>query len=244
MLKIIQANYSLERHRQQRNLRLSFFNGTMRILFIQSIVFTLLTIVVCSSISGCALNRPYPEKTSYMPDISYEASKANKSLPYRLKIRNTRVSAPFEGKSFVYRLPDDQWENDFYNEWFTYPRDLITESCIDALDQSSRFASVTSEDSLIKADYYLEGTLIESYLDRRNPNKPQSVLKIRWVLIGHPSPLKASNSSNGIWSKTYEERRSLPSNQLRDYVKSTAEGLKQILNQLVIDLSDQLSKDV
>lgn len=168
----------------------------MRNLSIQSPVFTLLTFIVMGSISGCALNRPYPEKSSFMPDLTFEDTKVFKPLPYRIKIRNTRVSAPYEGKSFVYRLPDNQWENDFYNEWFAYPRDLMTESCISALDQSGRFASVTSEDSLIDADYYLEGTLIESYLDRRNPNKPQSVLKIRWALIEHQSSMKSNQKKN------------------------------------------------
>lgn len=46
-----------------------------------------------------------------------------------------------------------------------------------------------------------------------------------------------------MWTRTYEERRGLPSNQLQDYVESTSEGLKQILNQLAVDLSQQLSED-
>ena len=216
----------------------------MRKSSIQSTVLALLTLIAWSSISGCTLNRPYPKKSSYMPDLTFEETKVVTPLPYRIKIRNTRVSAPFEGKSFVYRLPDNQWENDFYNEWFAYPRDLMTESCISALEQSGRFLSVTSEDSLIESDYYLEGTLIESYLDRRKPNKPHSVIKIRWALIVHHSPLKTANSSENIWTKIYEERRELKSNQLQDYVESTAEGFRQILNQLVVDLSKQLSNDL
>ena len=205
-----------------------------------TIVFTLLTLVCLGATSGCALNRPYPEKISYMPDLSFEKSKEPHPLPYRIKVRNSGVSAPFEGKSFVYRLPDDQWEKDFYNEWFAYPRDMITESCISALIQTGNFISITSEDSLMEADYYLEGRLLESYLDRRNSNHLQSVLKIRWMLIDYQSPRKG-NSSEENWARTYEEITSLQSNQVEDYVASTGTGLKKILHQLVMDLNQQIS---
>ena len=175
-----------------------------------------------------------------MPDLSFKKSKEPPTLPYRIKVRNTGVSAPFEGKSFVYRLPDNQWEKDFYNEWFAYPRDMITDSCISALIQSGNFVSITSEDSLMEADYYLEGRLLESYLDRRNSNDFKSVLKIRWMLIQYQSP-KKGDSSGENWTRTYEETTSLKSNQVEDYVASTGTGLKKILHQLVTDLNQRIS---
>ena len=174
-----------------------------------------------------------------MPDLNFKKSKAPPTLPYRIKVRNTGVSAPFEGKSFVYRLPDNQWEKDFYNEWFAFPRDMITDSCITALIQSGSFASITSEDSLMDADYYLEGRLLESYLDQRNSNEFQSVLKIRWILVQYQSS-KKRDSSEENWTRTYEETTSLQSNQVEDYVTATGTGLKEIMRQLVMDLKQQL----
>ena len=174
-----------------------------------------------------------------MPDLNFKKSKASPTLPYRIKVRNTGVSAPFEGKSFVYRLPDNQWEKDFYNEWFAFPRDMITDSCITALIQSGSFASITSEDSLMDADYYLEGRLLESYLDQRNSNEFQSVLKIRWILVQYQSS-KKRDSSEENWTRTYEETTSLQSNQVEDYVTATGTGLKEIMRQLVMDLKQQL----
>ena len=190
-------------------------------------------------LTGCALNRPYPEKSSYLPDVSFEVSNENKPLPFRIKVRNTRVTAPFEGKAFVYRLPEGQWETDFYNEWFAYPRDLVTENCIAALARSNKFAAVTSEDSLIDADYYLEGALIESYLDRRNPKQPESVIKTRWVLIPNKPGLMPT-LDEGEWKKVYEERQSLGQDTPNAYSEASALGLGNILNQLVSDLSQHL----
>jgi hypothetical protein len=117
---------------------------------------------------------------------------------------------------------------------------MITDSCISALIQSGNFVSITSEDSLMEADYYLEGRLLESYLDRRNSNHLQSVLKIRWMLIQYQSP-KKGNSSDENWARTYEEITPLQSNQVEDYVASTGTGLKKILHQLVVDLNQQIS---
>jgi hypothetical protein len=34
-----------------------------------------------------------------MPDLTFEKSKDPHPLPYRIKVRNSGVSAPFEGKS-------------------------------------------------------------------------------------------------------------------------------------------------
>ena len=200
---------------------------------------SLIILAVAFGFSGCALNRPYPEKSSYMPDVSSIGNKTIHSLPLRIKIRNTRVVAPFEGKAFVYRLANGQWETDFYHEWFAYPRDMVTEACISVLTQSDQFASVTSEDSLIKADYYLEGTLIESYLDRRNSDKLESVLKTRWVLIPNKPSLKPV-SSEGEWNKVYEERLELEQDTPNAYAKASATGLSHTLSQLVSDLHQQL----
>lgn len=92
----------------------------------------------------------------------------------------------------------------------------------------------------MEADYYLEGRLLESYLDRRNSNDFKSVLKIRWMLIQYQSP-KKGDSSGENWTRTYEETTSLKSNQVEDYVASTGTGLKKILHQLVTDLNQRIS---
>lgn len=189
--------------------------------------------------TSCALNRPYPEKSSYLPDVIFENGMPVTRLPYHIKIRNTRVVAPFEGKLFVYRLPEGQWETDFYNEWFAYPRDIITETCITALVKSGQFAAVTAEDSLIEADFYLEGTLLESYLDRRNPSNPESVLKTRWMLIPNKPALK-SFSANEEWSKLYENRQLLLTDTPSNYAEGTAAGLTEIMTQLATDLNEHL----
>ncbi len=175
-----------------------------------------------------------------MPELAFEKSKASQPLPYKIKIRNTRVAAPFEGKAFVYRLPNNQWETDFYHEWFAYPRDLITESCIAALNHSGQFKAVTSEDSLMDADYYLEATLNALYLDRRDQDHSDAVLEIRWLLIEHNSPVNPK-STGELWNQTYRVIQGLKSDTHQAYADAIAEALKKVLEQLIVDVSGKIA---
>jgi len=187
--------------------------------------------------SGCALNKPYPEKASFLPNIQAPriADTKVKPLNIRLKVRNTRVKAPFEGKSFVYRLTDDHWETDFYKEWLTYPRDILTESTVDYLVQSEGLAMTSTEDSLVEADYYLEGVLNGFYLDKRNPSTPTSEVSIQWVLIPN-RPMSEANHDSTFWSKEYTQRIQCKDNTSQAYVQSTATALGKIFESLNTDL--------
>lgn len=198
---------------------------------------SLAAIAAMTVASGCALNRPYPEKASFLPNIQAPlvAEKKENPLHIRLKVRNTRVKAPFEGKSFVYRLTDDHWETDFYKEWLTYPRDVLTESTIDYLAQSGGMAMTSTEDSLVEADYYLEGVLNAFYLDKRNPASPTSEVSIQWVLIPN-RPMSAANNDSTFWSKEYTQRVPCRDNTSQAYVQSTATALGEIFESLNTDL--------
>lgn len=192
--------------------------------------------------TGCALNKPYPEKSYYLPNIEMpEASDAHDlPAPYRIKVRNARVDAPFEGKSLVYRLTEDRWETDFYHEWLVYPRDMLTESSVDYLSHRKTLGLVSSENSLIEADYYLEGTLRSFYLDQRNQASLQAVVRTSWVLIPNTSFSFEDKEQEALWTKEYTHRANCDSTAPHAYAEATATALIQTFEALNSDLTDRL----
>jgi len=188
-------------------------------------------------LTGCALNRPYPDKVHYLTQIDLDRIESSNEapLPFRIKVRHARVVAAYEGKSFVYRLPDDQWETDFYHEWFAYPRDMLTEACIEVLEHTGRFTSVSSEDSLVDAQYYLEGTIQASYWDKRDADHPACVLKTQWTAV--PShALNLQSKERKTRNFNYEQTIAFTDNDPQAYSKAMAVALERTMGSLAVDL--------
>lgn len=194
--------------------------------------------------NGCALNRPFPEKSQYLPNVPIpEKREANSAaLTYRIKVRNAKVDAPFEGKTFVYRLEGNRWETDFYHEWFTYPRDILTEAAVDYLNHAGNLGLISTEDSLVKADFYLEGTLKSLYLDRRNQEALTSVIKTRWYLIPQKT-LDDSKERRELWTNEYVHRAPCHTDTPQAYAESTAQALALTFETLNADLTAVLQED-
>ena len=93
----------------------------------------------------------------------------------------------------------------------------------------------STEDSLVEADYYLEGVLNAFYLDKRNPASPTSEVSIQWVLIPN-RPMSAANNDSTFWSKEYTQRVPCRDNTSQAYVQSTATALGEIFESLNTDL--------
>ena len=194
--------------------------------------------------TGCALNKPYPDKSFHLPNVKTPESPASNTptFSYCIKVRNARVEAPFEGKSFVYRLADDQWETDFYHEWFTYPRDILTENCVEYLTHKGTLGQVSTEDSLLEADYYLEGTLQSFHLDRRNPESLNAVVKTRWILIPN-KPLVNATGKETLWTKDFILQVPCTTDTPQAFAHSTGTALAQTFESLSLDLEKLLNSE-
>lgn len=193
----------------------------------------LLATLLMAMAAGCALKKPYPDKSYHLPDVAVtqKAPPLTPSFTERIKVRNVKVASPYEGKSFVYRLGDDQWTTDFYHEWFTYPRDILTENCVAYLSQKGAFGLVSTEDSLVEADFYLEGALLSFHLDRRTKESMSAVVKTRWVLIPN-KPLFNAAEKGSLWTKEIEQRAGCGMDTPQAFTEATATALGQTFESL------------
>ena len=195
--------------------------------------------------AGCALNKPYPNKSYHLPHIESPGRAAieTPTFPHRIKVRNLRVESPFEGKSFVYRLGDDQWTTDFYHEWFTFPRDILTENCVAYLTHKSSFGLISTEDSLVDADYYLEGILNSFHQDRRNAQSMNAVVKTRWVLIPN-KPLSNAMEKTLLWSKEFEVHVPCKTDTPQAFAVAMATAMEQTFESLDTELINHFKPPV
>ena len=112
----------------------------------QAISILIFMAVVCAWTAGCSgLSRPYPERSAFglkiqRPDNPSEAPEGAGTL----KVVQTRVVSPYDGRSFVYRVGANQYETDYYNIFITTPNRLITGLLVDTVGDDAARIAVTA----------------------------------------------------------------------------------------------------
>jgi len=186
--------------------------------------------------TGCAkLERAYPERNFYMLNFSRN-SDLKTSIRHKDKIlvvNHFSVSPGSIGAEFTYRVGEESYKSDFYNQFFRPPGALISEEVRRWFIDSELFQYVLySSPSDIKPDYLLDGNINELYGDFREGSKPKAVLGIQCFLTDQQkSPAKI------IFYRNYRKEILIGSNSPRDLVQGWNEALTQILTELDRDLS-------
>ena len=146
------------------------------------IIISLIFIVV---MSGCAsLERSYPERNYYMLNFSRN-SDLKTSIRHKDKIlvvNHFSVSPGSIGAEFTYRVGDESYRSDFYNQFFRPPGALISEEVRRWLTDSDLFQYVLYNPSDTKPDVILEGNVNELYGDFRDGSSPKAVLAMQLFL--------------------------------------------------------------
>lgn len=185
-----------------------------------------------ATLTGCALNKPNPDQTSWL--IVPERTAPPRAAPVNLtlKMGSFTANAPFDGKSMVYRLSDNRYEKDFYNLYLIYPRDMVANATRDWLAKSNGFTQVQEESTVFFPMYQLQGVIDEFYGDYRN--QPEAVVTIQFYASS------SFTAQNYLFSSPRITRRVA----LRD--KSTQaliDGQQQALTQILTELEDRLVAD-
>jgi uncharacterized lipoprotein YmbA len=140
------------------------------------------------------------------------------------------VTTPFDTKSLVYRLGDQQYEKDFYNSYITTPSSMFSNVTRQWLDQSGIFRLTVAQGTSFFPFYTLQATIDELYGDYRG--KPEAVVSVQFFLTvtnpNIPTPL--------ITAKRYTQRVALANNQPQTLVLGQQRALAEILQQLEVDL--------
>jgi len=181
-------------------------------------------------LAGC-MGRRYVEKRTFLLDVSRDGTVSTAERNVVLRVRTLRVSPRYEGKGFVYRMANFNYESDFYNEFFTSPDSMITEEVRQWLAESGLFQQVVDFSSPVNPTHILEGTVMNLYGDFSEGSQPGAVLGIQFSLIDD-----IAGRSEIVLQKSY--RREVPIQGMPP--AALVEAWNEALRKVLIDLEKDL----
>lgn len=146
-------------------------------------------LLLCATLlSGCGLglSRPAPVKHYYLLETTSPASEApaQKFEPpaahaFAVRITGFEVAPPFADRALVYRIDEQRYESDFYNEFFVAPRSMVTSRITEWLSGRKIFAAVLPSSSALESPYAMEGLVNAMYGDLRSSAEPSAVFTMQ-----------------------------------------------------------------
>jgi cholesterol transport system auxiliary component len=187
--------------------------------------------LLCLPIACLRVERSYPEKRTFILDVSRHGTLSSQNSHGILRVVKFRLSPQFESKGFVYCTGDGTYESDFYNEFFTSPGSMIGQVAAKWLSGSGLFGHVTDSVSYVDADYVLEGTVTALYGDYSQSPLSRAVLEIQFLLIRDIPPRPEI-----LLKRQYHEESPLEANSPEALVKGWNQALQRILTRFENDL--------
>lgn len=183
-------------------------------------------------LGGCVtLTKSYPEKRYYALEVARQGEAPAPVSLTILKIRKLRASPSFEGKEFVYRTNEAQYEADFYNEWFVSPNAMLTQQVQSWLTRSGPFNYVMDSSDSSAPTHLLEGTVTALYGDyRADPSR--AVLGLEFFLVH-----EGSSHSDIVLHQEYRKEVELTEKSPEALVNGWNAALRLILTALEADLN-------
>jgi len=206
----------------------SLHSKTIPIL--QRIAGLTLLAAIAFTLLACAPTRPAIETANWLVAPERTGAARTMQSPLWLKMGSFSVTTPFDTKSLVYRLGDQQYEKDFYNAYIATPSNMFSNATRQWLDQSGIFRITVAQGTSFFPFYTLQATVDEFYGDYRG--KPEAVVSVQFFLTvtnpNLPTPL--------ITAKRYTQRVALANNLPQTLVLGQQRALAEILQQLEADL--------
>ena len=186
--------------------------------------------VIAFTLLACAPTRPPIDTANWLVAPERTGAPRTMQSPLWLKMGSFSVTTPFDTKSLVYRLSDQQYEKDFYNAYIATPSNMFSNATRQWLDQSGIFRITVAQGTSFFPFYTLQATIDEFYGDYRG--KPEAVVSVQFFLTvtnpNLPTPL--------ITAKRYTQRVALANNLPQTLVLGQQRALAEILQQLEADL--------
>lgn len=144
--------------------------------------------LLCLFLAGCGdslkLEKPAPLKNFYVlkPDGNDQENSAGPGRGV-LSIKPLNVAPDFRAREFVYRLQDDQYASDYYNQLLTAPGSQLGQCFHDWLNNSGVFEYVINSNSELDPSFVLEISLRQLYGDFRPNSTPSAVMDMQIFLL-------------------------------------------------------------
>ncbi len=192
--------------------------------------------LMCSAsfliLTACSLpKRPPIESTSWM------VAPERNSAPYAprsdvwLKMGSVSTTPPFDGKSLVYRLGDQQYEKDFYNIYSVLPNEMVGNATRQWMNNAHIFAMTVGQNNSFFPFYTLQASVEEFYGDYRF--HPEAVVTVEFFL----TVSNGAKTNPVIGVNRYSKRVTLKDNTPAALVIGQQEALADILRQYEVELN-------
>ncbi|MCF6246158.1 MAG: hypothetical protein L3J69_02230 [Desulfobacula sp.] len=146
-------------------------------------------------------------------------------------VREFLIASAFDSHSFILRVKNDEYINDYYNEFISYPARLITEKFFDQLTATPHFSSAQTKAKQGIA-YRLSGKITKLYGDFQTPASPKAIIELQLIL-----EKKSKKNFAVVISKTYAIDIPIESQSPTNLVSGWSKGLSAIITQFLIDFT-------
>lgn len=189
-------------------------------------------IFLCLFCTSCSpLKRSYPEKNYFalnIPGAPVYTSKFGKSA---VRIKSFKAPPQYQNKNFVYRIGENEYTTDFYNEFLTAPTGMIAVEAARWFENAGLFKNVIMQSSQILPDFVIEGAIENLYGDFKDKANAKAVISIKLFLI---DARKAK--SRIVLQKTYNSSQQLGDDSPEELVKGWNKGLAEIFDNFAKDV--------
>lgn len=183
--------------------------------------------------SGCGgLKNDYTEKQMFRlrADNNAAQTSANRSAGVPLTVKRLDISPEFGSAEIVYRVDENRFTQDYYNNYMTPPARMISEVVLEALVGSPQFAPVP-KNRVPDNFFQIWGKITELYYDRRDTSGASAVV----TMALHLDRLD-KNGFTKVFAKTYRAKVPLGADTSpKSYIKALNHGLGGIVDDILSD---------
>ena len=187
--------------------------------------------------SACAIKQPPIEIDHWRVVPERTGPPRTNQLKYWLTQGTISVTSPFDTKSLVYRLDEQKYEKDFYNEYITMPSEMLATATRQWLNAAGIFEFTVNNGNTLLPLYLLQGSVDEMYTDFRKDQTPAVVFTIEYYL----SITDGVKKNNVIFRKKYTMRENIRDNTAKSIVKAQQIVMGKTFTQLENDLSKEVN---
>ena len=193
---------------------------------IQMLMFVLL---LCCP--GC-LRQKAIVKDTFLLDVQRNDKPVQTAAMETLSVQPFTINPAFNGKGFVYRTDENQYESDYYYEYFVSPAAMITELTRNWLMDSGVAKRVLGPVSSVAPTHILEGHIKQIGVDMRDAANPKAVIEVSFFLLEQQGRDRVIRRQ-----KTYAATEPLADETASACIAALNKCLSEILEALEADLA-------
>ena len=200
-------------------------------------LFMMITCILTAAafFAGCGIKNDYTKKQMFRlcADCNAPAGQDNRSSGAPLVVKRLDISPEFSGAGFVYRVDQNRFTQDYYNNYMTSPARTISDVMLEALVNSPQFAPAPK--NRIPDDIFqLWGKITALYRDQRNTSAVSAVVSMALNL-----DRLNKDGFTPVLSKTYSAQIPLGRDTSpKAYIQALNRGLAEIINNLLSDFQN------